>query len=147
MNTTARQQLAELDLKQVYGITTPDADFNKNMLEMSQMFWSNFLNEEVPYLLPEDRSDELADLLAKEEATQDDFMDFFRSAIEDFDEVYRTYILDNKEQAVRGRIQELKNIAAGNAVTLEKLLEIERLVEIGEWIQVAEKLSMFSIEN
>lgn len=140
MNTTARQQLAELDLKQVFGITAPDVDFDNNMLDMAQMVWSNFLNEEVPYLLPEDRSDELADLLAKEESTQDDFMDFFRSAIEDFDEVYKSYILDNKEQAVRGRIQELKNASVGDAAALEKLVEVERLADAGEWSHVGQML-------
>ncbi len=147
MNTTARQQLADLDLKKIYGITAPDSEFESNMLEMAQMVWSNFLNEEVPYLLPSERLDELADLLTKQEATQDDFMDFFRSAIEDFDEVYKTYVLNNKEQAIRGKIQELKNTSENNQVELERLEAVEHLADVGEWDQVAEKLSMFAVES
>ncbi|MCA9373521.1 hypothetical protein KC921_05540, partial [Candidatus Woesebacteria bacterium] len=80
----------------------------------------------------------LADLMSKEDITQDEIMDLFRRAIEDFDAIYKKYVLKNKAETIRGRITELQHEYEGDEVKLRSLNEIEELALAEEWQQVAE---------
>lgn len=138
MNDSAQQQLEALDLSLFFGVASDDPMFRESATELAEMIWSNFLNEEVPYLLPDENSDELADLMSKEDITQDEIMDLFRRAIEDFDAIYKKYVLKNKAETIRGRITELQHEYEGDEVKLRSLNEIEELALAEEWQQVAE---------
>lgn len=138
MNESAQQQLAALDLSIFFGVASDDPTFQESATQLAEMIWSNFLNEEVPYLLPDENSDELADLMSKEDVTQDEIMDFFRRAIEDFDTIYKKYVLKNKAETIRGRIAELQHEYEGDEEKLNCLSEIEELALAEEWQRVAE---------
>lgn len=137
----ALQQLEQLNMKLIMGKSGQDPDFEERLIDLNQSVWTNFLNEEVAYMLSDADQERLGKLFDDENTTQEQFLSFFREAIDDFDLKYKTYLLENKAESVKGRIQYLEVMVSEDAEKTELLNQANQAAEAGEWLRVEQILS------
>ena len=134
--TLPQQQLANLSVQSIMGVSAEDSEFPKKASELASQIWSEFIDEEITDLLTDEQLVELGELLENEDTTEQQFITFLNDAVPNFEEMYEEKILENKAVLVEGRINQLRVFSEGETDKQLLLDNCEELIDKGEWLQV-----------
>lgn len=134
--TLPQQQLANLSVQSIMGVSAEDSTFPEKASELASQIWSEFIDEEITDLLTDEQLVELGELLENEDTTEQQFVTFLNDAVPNFEEMYEEKILENKAVLVEGRINQLRVFSEGETDKQLLLDNCEELIDKGEWLQV-----------
>lgn len=141
LNSLERQNIFDL-----LGIADGnDADKEKFLDELQQVIWLDFLDRDVRLLLTEEEVATVTQLrginMQAKLEEQEELVTYLEKLIPDLEDIMLEKAIELKEEMVRERVSGLRELYQGQSEKLMVLSEVEKLMDAGDWSQVAPKLN------